>query len=147
MEQQRPKALTLWQPWATLVAIGAKKIETRSWSTTYRGTLVIHAGTHKAELHTMFGTTFYEVLYKAGYKDLEDLPLGVGLCVVRLADCVHTEMFNPDAMGPHERVFGNYAPGRYAWVLDSLQAFEKPIRCKGQHGLWEWPYELPEVGA
>lgn len=37
------KALTLTQPWATLVAIGAKKIETRSWSTTYRGPLAIHA--------------------------------------------------------------------------------------------------------
>ena len=38
------KALTLYQPWATLVAIGAKKIETRSWSTPYRGPLAIHAG-------------------------------------------------------------------------------------------------------
>lgn len=37
------KALTLWQPWASLVALGEKKIETRTWSTTYRGTLAIHA--------------------------------------------------------------------------------------------------------
>lgn len=38
------KAVTLTQPWATLVAIGAKQIETRSWPTNYRGPLAIHAG-------------------------------------------------------------------------------------------------------
>jgi hypothetical protein len=38
------KGLTLTQPWATLVAIGAKRIETRSWPTRYRGLLAIHAG-------------------------------------------------------------------------------------------------------
>jgi hypothetical protein len=37
------KALTLWQPWATLIANGTKTIETRSWSTSYRGPLAIHA--------------------------------------------------------------------------------------------------------
>lgn len=37
------KAITLTQPWATLVAIGAKRIETRSWATRYRGPLAIHA--------------------------------------------------------------------------------------------------------
>lgn len=37
-------ALTLHQPWAHLVAIGAKQFETRSWSTPYRGWLIIHAG-------------------------------------------------------------------------------------------------------
>lgn len=37
------KILSLWEPWASLMAIGAKKIETRSWSTDYRGWLAIHA--------------------------------------------------------------------------------------------------------
>lgn len=43
------KALTLHQPWASLVALGAKMIETRSWSTKYRGPLAIHAGRGKAD--------------------------------------------------------------------------------------------------
>ncbi len=38
------RTLTLTQPWATLVALGAKTIETRSWQTSYRGPLAIHAG-------------------------------------------------------------------------------------------------------
>lgn len=37
------KAITLWQPWASLIACGAKTIETRSWGTPYRGPLAIHA--------------------------------------------------------------------------------------------------------
>ena len=37
------KLLSLWEPWATLMAIGAKKIETRSWATSYRGWLAIQA--------------------------------------------------------------------------------------------------------
>lgn len=37
------KAISLTQPWATLVHLGAKRVETRSWYTSYRGQLVIHA--------------------------------------------------------------------------------------------------------
>lgn len=37
------KALTIWQPWASLVACGVKKYETRSWSTKYRGPIAIHS--------------------------------------------------------------------------------------------------------
>lgn len=37
------KALTIWQPWASLIACGAKKYETRPWATKYRGPIAIHA--------------------------------------------------------------------------------------------------------
>jgi len=37
------KALTMTQPWAMLVALGENSIETRSWSTKYRGALAIHS--------------------------------------------------------------------------------------------------------
>jgi hypothetical protein len=38
------KAITVYQPWASLAAIGAKKYETRGWATKYRGKIAIHAG-------------------------------------------------------------------------------------------------------
>lgn len=41
------KAISLWQPWATLIATGAKQIETRSWATSYRGPIAIHAAKRK----------------------------------------------------------------------------------------------------
>ena len=37
------KALTIWQPWASLLVSGQKKYETRSWATDYRGPIAIHA--------------------------------------------------------------------------------------------------------
>ena len=44
------KALSLWQPWAWLVIHGGKDVENRSWSTLYRGPLLIHAGKRKLPL-------------------------------------------------------------------------------------------------
>lgn len=41
------RALTIRQPWASLIAAGVKTIETRSWATSYRGSMLIHAGKHK----------------------------------------------------------------------------------------------------
>ncbi len=39
----RMKAITLQQPWASLVAAGATNIVTRTWQTKYRGRLALHA--------------------------------------------------------------------------------------------------------
>jgi hypothetical protein len=80
------KAITLTQPWATLVAIGAKKIETRSWATAYRGPLAIHAAKGlgpvggKSGLRELCSTEpFCSVLnawareYAKGYTDLKSM--------------------------------------------------------------------------
>jgi len=49
------KALSLWQPWASAIALGSKRIETRGWATSYRGPLAIHAAKRcvKGELADM----------------------------------------------------------------------------------------------
>ena len=47
------KAITLWQPWASLIAVGAKTIETRGWATNYRGPLAIHAAKRRAKFEDM----------------------------------------------------------------------------------------------
>ena len=39
------KALTVKQPYASLICCGLKNVENRSWTTKYRGTILIHAGT------------------------------------------------------------------------------------------------------
>jgi hypothetical protein len=47
MEVHKMKAITIWQPWASLKACGAKEFETRSWATSYRGPIAIHAAAKK----------------------------------------------------------------------------------------------------
>lgn len=140
------KALTLTQPWATLVAIGAKQYETRSWSTAYRGPLAIHAakGWKRDDWELCEEEPFAAILSasrrypKAIYEPKEDrklLPLGVIVATAQLVACVRTEDFGsvPDP----ERSFGNYEPGRFVWVLENVQRIEGPL-VKGSLGLWEW---------
>jgi activating signal cointegrator 1 len=70
------KAISLWQPWATLIALGEKKFETRSWLTNYRGQIAIHAAKRMEpdQLEFCERPVFQQVLSKHGILT-RDLPL------------------------------------------------------------------------
>jgi hypothetical protein len=140
------KALTLHQPYATLVAVGAKRIETRGWRTRYRGPLAIHAArSFSPEMRALcLREPFRTVLQQAGYTDLDSLPLGAVVATCYLMDCLPT---GPDtATPPHdlplkdsaEWAFGNYAPGRWQWLLEDVRPLQPPQPVRGKQGLWEW---------
>ena len=88
------KAFTLTQPWATLVAISAKRIETRSWGTDYRGPLAIHAAKGWTEpcVRLFFKEPFKSILEKAGYKLFSLLPRGE---VIAVCDLVSVREITP----------------------------------------------------
>lgn len=137
------KALTLTQPWATLVAIGAKQVETRSWSTAYRGLIAIHAAKGYPKLARALCATepFKSALMRAPLMGLSSDPadnLGVVLCICELWACKPTEIV-AHVLSDTERAFGDYAPGRYAWGLRKARVLDTPERCRGALGLWEWP--------
>lgn len=133
------KALTLTQPWATLVALGEKKIETRSWRTSYRGPLAIHAamgfpGWAKSQC---FMPPFSYVLSRHDLSP-DALPLGRVLCTLSLEDCVETRALDLDQIGESEQAFGNFDWGRFAWMLGLVtRVFNPGIYAKGKLGLWE----------
>lgn len=139
------KVLTLHQPWATLVAIGAKKIETRSWATKYRGPLAIHASkSFPGVLKTLcMQEPFFDALV-VGFcmpnhivpsKMVVCLPLGSILCVCDLVDCAEMGVIGDYTPEP-ERSFGHYAPGRFAWHLANVRPLQEPIPAKGLQRLW-----------
>lgn len=139
------KALTLTQPWATLVALGVKTIETRSWSTSYRGPLAIHAATSFPAWARGFArTTARRDLYAMAREldgdifDPKVLPRGAVLCAVRLMDVVSTSEPGFDRFYTGEVEYGDYSPGRFAWYLSHLHRLPDPIPAKGALGLWEW---------
>ena len=138
------KALTLWQPWASLVAVGAKAYETRSWDTPYRGELVIHAAQRsiEKELSTCLLPHFKQALHEwFGFEILGDvyrLPHGAGLAVVELVDIFPTEKVR-DQLSESELAFGNYADGRFAWELELIHQFDDPVPQRGFQKLWDWP--------
>ena len=144
------KILSLWQPWASLLVGGAKMIETRSWSTTYRGPIAVHASKYverAAFAHVCYRQPFAEALARMGFNELTDIPLGSILGRVDLVDCL--KMGNGVSRGwidirtpgdrrltSWEREFGNYELDRFAWMTGpSRLVLPTPIPWRGTQGL------------
>jgi hypothetical protein len=135
------KVISIQQPFASLIAFGEKKFETRSWATKYRGELAIHASKkidHQAAL--MVKEKYPEI-----WEKIWTLPTGVILATCRLADShkIISKGYDsatlyadgiPKITGK-EFAFGWYEFGRFAWELMDVQRI-KPIPAKGQLGLW-----------
>jgi hypothetical protein len=133
------KALTLTQPWATLVAIGAKAVETRSWSTSHRGDLAIHAakGFPAWARRLCWQGPFAHALIGAGYTTWQELPVGEVVAEVQLVDVVPTISIR-FRLSEQELAFGDYGDGRFAWVLKEPVRQDAPVPVRGALGLWEW---------
>jgi hypothetical protein len=143
------KAISLWQPWASLVVLGAKQIETRSWSTRYRGPLLIHAAKRKsfgelADLGDHWKACGIDVRSALNipkelnlWRDICNwLPYGALIGQVDLVDCMSVEGLVED-LTEQEEQFGNYAPGRFGWVFENPVAFDTPIPYRGYQGLFD----------
>jgi hypothetical protein len=143
------KAITLYQPWASSIAVGGKKIETRSWPCEdYRGPIAIHAGKKTDELNRFWEIPFADVLIHDAPRELnyygpESLPLGCIVAVALLVDCVPTDGLEVDEL---EALLGDFSPGRWAWKLENIKRLDPPIPARGYQKLWDWDAP-PEVEA
>ena len=152
------KAITLTQPWASLVSIGAKRIETRSFVTHFRGPLAIHAaqGFPRLAQKLCADEPFHSALCSAR-RPVWMLPRGAIVATCNLVACrpvkyftlnglVSFEEFAPDLktrivtvdMNDQERAFGDYSEGRWAWILEDVREICPPAQAKGALGLWNW---------
>lgn len=138
------KVISVMQPWATLIALGEKRFETRSWATKYRGELAIHAS-KKIDKDACRNSWFEFVLEKHGFTG-KNLPMGVILAKCFLANCY--EVTSDDEHGAfldygsyvikgNEYEFGDFSLGRFAWGLMDVEPI-KPIPAKGQLGIWNY---------
>jgi hypothetical protein len=127
------KAISLWQPWATAMAIGLKQIETRHWLPSHRGLLAIHA----AKRWTREEREWAEVLAEAhGHPILANPPLGAVVATGFLVRAERTEAVEPRITST-EYEFGNYARGRYAWIFEDIVGLAEPVTCNGAQGFFE----------
>jgi activating signal cointegrator 1 len=143
------KALSLTQPWASLVQCKAKSVETRSWYTSYRGPLVIHAAKGYPGWCKEFACEPYTRDALGCRLDPLDLPRAVGLCVVTLVACVKTTDLDKLKVIGHrlqvnEISFGDYSEGRFAWALRHEYDFPEPIPAVGALGLWDWEHGVQQ---
>lgn len=168
------KAITMWQPWASLLACGAKRFETRSWQTKYRGPIAIHAALtpFKRVLKTVF--PLHEWAYAQDYTakrrfveavrnfiDIDCLCYGKIIATAELVGCHKMVRHGGRGMsseGPgwletdsdiyeptdQELTFGDWSPGRFAWEFANMKILDEPISAKGGQRIWNW--EPPRMG-
>ncbi len=130
------KAITIIQPWASLIAIGAKSLETRSWSARHNGPIAIHAGVNRGFIDLCGTEPFLSVLDRHALHP-GNLPFGCVVAIARLAQNDPVEGIR-DRLSDQERAFGDYRDGRYGWLLECVKPLKTPIPATGQQGLWDW---------
>jgi hypothetical protein len=136
-EQAEPlKAISLWQPWASAIPLGWKGVETRHWQTTHRGEIAIHA----AKRWTVEQAEFASVERALGRVPAR-LPFGAIVALATLSDMRPTDelVLSVSAI---ERLYGNYAPGRFGWVLTNVRPLREPVGCVGRQSIWTLPADV-----
>lgn len=130
------KAISLWQPWASLVVHGHKKIETRHWPPP-KSLLGKRIAIHAAKL------TRYDTLMATppflGLLDGE-LPHGCIVGTVKLSSCIRmtpTNIADFAQRKPLEVQLGDWQPGRYAWVLRDPRLLTEPLPWRGSQGFFK----------
>lgn len=108
------KAISVKQPWASLITSGSKTIETRKWFTKYRGDILIVSSKSPR---------------------INNLPTGQALCIAEIIDC--RVMTYSDRVDARCEIY----PGAYSWVLGNIRPI-KPFAVKGQLGIYE--VEIPQ---
>ena len=157
------KALTVWQPWASLIMVGAKPFEFRPKSyLRYFGhpgvgeLLVIHAG-----LRTVKPREIEDLLDRLGGPDdatglepiaarkllmrcraaakYQALPLGCGLGTVRLGMPKNASVLFRGRVADSDRQAADDSAYNWAWPINDIRPFDAPIPMRGAQGFWNWP--------
>ena len=129
-------ALSVMQPWASLIVLGVKRIETRPWHTGFRGRLAVHASSRLPPgFDEVVGTEAVRSALRLA--PWQRLPRGVLLGTVELRDCVRVEDLDLDAIGNAEISFGNFSPGRWVWLLADARPLAEPVPLRGRLGVFE----------
>jgi hypothetical protein len=129
------KAISLYEPWATLIALGEKRYETRSWSTTYRGPLLICASKRRLPIYQYPKIGKIQLALNKVNLLLENLNWGRAVCWVDLTEVYQTEQVFLEPMGT-EQYFGDFSSERFAWKLENVRRFKAPPVVKGRQGLF-----------
>ncbi len=122
------KCITIKQPWASLIVNNYKMYEFRSWKTKYRGKIYIHAGLSLEK----------DMLDRFKEYDLEYV-CGAIIGEAELTDCILVdEKFDREIRIINNTVYGrsNHIE-KYAWKLENIVKYDKPIYVKGHLGLWD----------
>ena len=138
------KCLTICQPYAHLIVTPKrllpcdqvqKRVENRTWPTSYRGPLLIHAGRSRAWLRPGDVQLFPR------------LDFGKIVGVAELVECVNL----PSVTFAQSQWLENRYPwlfshvhteGPYCWILENARRFDSPVPYRGRQGLFDVPDDV-----
>ena len=126
------KAITIKQPWASLIAWGVKDVENRTWRTNFRGRVLIHAGAQWYQNKNKPSTILLTEEQRCLMPDrrhisamfYNDLPLSAIIGEVEIVDCVKN----------YPSVWA--IDGHWHWVLKNAVLYPEPIPSKGALSFW-----------
>lgn len=139
------RGLTLYEPYATLVMLGEKEWETRSWPTRFRGLLAIHAAKEMPAANTRLikQEPYQSTLLVGGddWKPAEMWPFQLGsiLGIVQLDQVLPTDRVSEHSLTSKEKAFGDFSEGRYMWRLTKRVWLPFHHPCRGNRRLWKLP--------
>lgn len=132
------KAITISQPYASLIGSGEKFVENRTWATKHRGSIAIHAGQGQ------------QYLTRA---ELSKYPTGCVVAIAKLSACISLEEIREKAFSDSELQRRRVVPGTqiswsalgshehtegpWCWILEQVKKIE-PIAVVGKQGIWNW---------
>ncbi len=144
------KAISLWQPWASAIALGIKSIETRGWRPpcgTLRQPLAIHAARHDDRASRDFfcrevlrKPEIADLFARVGIVEFDALPFGAIVCTTSLLGAFSTNCNPPAYLAARkdDELWGNFSPGRWAWFLGPVTRITPAVPCIGSQGFFEW---------
>lgn len=135
------KVVSLWQPWAEAMRLKLKKNETRSWWTSHRGWLGIHAAKKR------FNPNDYTAEFAHGCRARnlwpDTLTYGAVVCIANLVGCEKAQRVSK-LVSDEERFWGDYSDDRDIWITcpNTMVELAQPIPLRGHQGIFDW--EVPE---
>ena len=127
-----------------------KRFETRSWPTSYRGPLAIHASL-KPDFEFLEDLPIGATIALLPATRVDELPLGAVVGAARLVDVLRMPEKHGDQIDlicsrlgeaydwQTEMELGNWHGGRYAWLLADAVELDRPMTTRGYQGLFAVP--------
>ncbi|GDZ95132.1 hypothetical protein PA905_33710 [Planktothrix agardhii CCAP 1459/11A] len=136
------QALTIHEPWASLLVKGKKQFETREWQRNYRGLLAIHSGKQSVDIED-YPLGLDEILDELGVSQT-DLNNNKGkiIAIAKLKAIIPMTNQFIKQQTDLERLTGFWQPGRFAWELTNIKPLSEPIAARGMPGLWTVPDDI-----
>jgi hypothetical protein len=138
------KALTIIEPWATLLVMGKKRYETRDWQIVYRGLIAIHSG-KKVLTECDYNLGVAECMINSEITpEILKNNRGKIIAVGYLKDIILMSEDFMKEISETEKDLGLWKVGRYAWDIIDIKPLLKPIPVRGMLGLWDVSDEIEQ---